>query len=264
MTALMILHDQFRLAVVSTAISLAVGCAPNSGAEAPRQADAVAFEQAAPLELEPGSYVASQRDHYNRIYARPESERPPANEFLMECLERIDALNEREQSATAPHSDKNSSGNNSSPTALDIAMGDGRNTIALAQRGYRTVGFDFSDVGVNRARRRAAELGLAIDARVDTFRDEYLREAAWDVVAMMYFSVGGNQLQRIKQSVKPGGHMIIEFAGHYPTNDTLRDFLDWQIIVYEMDFGHREWASKQPNPGPGIRTRLLVRRPVGP
>ena len=41
--------------------------------------------------------------------------------------------------------------------AEHIAMGEGRNTIALAQRGYHAVGFDVSDVGVNTARGSAAE-----------------------------------------------------------------------------------------------------------
>lgn len=272
--------------IAGLAISLALACAlhvgsatqpaaqsrpADAGPERTGQADPVEFEPAEPLDLEPGSNLASQRDHYNRIYAEAEGEQPEPNEFLVECLDRIDALNKRERSATTqpdnqsalPRGDGRPT-HPSAPAALDIAMGDGRNTIALAQRGYRTVGFDIADVGVNRARRRAAELGLTIDARVDTFSDAYLQPGRWDVVAMMYFSVGRDDLERIKQSVKPGGHLIMEFAGHHPNNDTLRGFLDWQIVLYEIDFGHRDWAAKQPNPGAGMLTRLLVRRPVEP
>jgi SAM-dependent methyltransferase len=241
-----------RLTLLIATVTFTAGCASTPRADPPH----AAYEPAAPLHLEPRSYAASQRDHYNRVYARPESERPPANAFLLQCLDRLDAS--RREAAPSGHADA------ASLTALDIAMGDGRNTIALAQHAYRTVGFDFSDVGVNRARRRAAELGLTIDARVDTFRDDYFLPDQWDVVAMMYFGVDANDLRRVKQSVKPGGHLIMEFAGTEPANNTLAEFLDWHVIIYEADAGGRDWALKQPDPGPGPRTRLLARRPVQP
>jgi len=254
------LRRRVHLAIVGAAISCAGGCASHSGSapasagHAPLPARAIAFESAAPLELERGSYGASRRDHYNRIYSRPESERPEPNEFLVECLDRIDALKRREAEAPSqPIEDV-------TPMALDMGMGDGRNTIVLAQRGYHTVGFDMADIGVNRARRRAAEMGLTIDARVDLFGDRYLEPNHWDLVVKVYFDVDHNDLERIKQSVKTGGHIIIEFPGHYPNNDSLRDFLDWQIIVYEMDWGTRQWERANPVTSPGMRTRLLVRR----
>lgn len=48
--------------------------------------------------------------------------------------------------------------------ALDYAMGDGRNALYLARLGWTVHGFDMSEVAVAAAKRRAAELGLKIDA----------------------------------------------------------------------------------------------------
>lgn len=201
------------------------------------------------MELEARSYGASKRDRFNRIFERPESERSAPNAFLVECLGRIASTRERESPDSV------------AGDALDVAMGDGRNTIALAQHGYRVVGFDMADVGVNRARKRAADLGLTIDARVDTFGDAYFQPDQWDVVALMYFGVDANDLERIKSSVKPGGYLIMERAGGDSGNGTLRSFLDWHIEVYESGWGSRDWASNLPDPGEGIRTHLLARRP---
>ena len=42
--------------------------------------------------------------------------------------------------------------------ALDVGMGQGRNTIYLAQQGWQVTGFDLSDAGVKLARERATKL----------------------------------------------------------------------------------------------------------
>lgn len=47
--------------------------------------------------------------------------------------------------------------------ALDIACGEGRNSIFLARHGFRVVGLDISDVGIAKAERLAEKEGLQID-----------------------------------------------------------------------------------------------------
>jgi SAM-dependent methyltransferase len=234
------------------------------------------FEPALPLALEPGSFVAGQRDHYNRIYSQPQSERPPANEFLLHCLDVIDALRQH-QTKTRASSDASDDAPTvaplAAPTALDIAMGDGRNTIALAQRGYQTSSYDMSDVGVSRARKRAVELGLTLDAQVGDSLEPYLQFDRWDVVALMYFSIDDNKLQRLKQSIKPGGFLIIEFSTIFPDeprrdgdrtlNWTLHRYIDWEIIHYEYAIGPVQWKGKQiVKNEPAPRIRVLARKPA--
>src|SRR5258708_2247275 len=50
--------------------------------------------------------------------------------------------------------------------ALDLGMGEGRNSIYLAQLGWHVTGVDSAEAGVVKARKRAESLGLKIDARV--------------------------------------------------------------------------------------------------
>jgi tRNA/tmRNA/rRNA uracil-C5-methylase (TrmA/RlmC/RlmD family) len=52
--------------------------------------------------------------------------------------------------------------------ALDVAMGQGRNTIWLAQQGWDVTGFDPADQAVGVARENAARLGLTIHTEIAT------------------------------------------------------------------------------------------------
>lgn len=57
--------------------------------------------------------------------------------------------------------------------ALDIACGEGRNAIFLAQNGFQVDAVDISGVGLERGRTRAAELGLEVNfiqADLETYR----------------------------------------------------------------------------------------------
>lgn len=47
--------------------------------------------------------------------------------------------------------------------ALDIACGLGQNSIWLAQRGYRVLGIDISDVAINTAANKAVSIGITGD-----------------------------------------------------------------------------------------------------
>lgn len=230
-----------------------------SAAEPPSNAPAVSpsgraeavFEPARPLDLDAG--LASMRDQYNRSYSKPGFQLEP-NAFLIQTLDQIVKKQEIELRDPRIKSDPD-------PTALEIAMGNGRNAILLAQRGYRTVAFDLSDVGVNMARRRAAQLGLAnLDAQVaDAYRFDYGVEK-WNVVVMMYFYIGDDHIQTVKDAVKPGGSIIMELTDHRVGNEVLSGFMDWEIAHYEHDHLPRDWAPYD-NKSPGSVLRLVAKKP---
>jgi len=61
--------------------------------------------------------------------------------------------------------------------ALDVGMGQGRNSLYLARHGWDVTGFDASDQGVRLARAEAAHFGLEIAALVSTFEQFNWRES---------------------------------------------------------------------------------------
>jgi 2-polyprenyl-3-methyl-5-hydroxy-6-metoxy-1,4-benzoquinol methylase len=50
--------------------------------------------------------------------------------------------------------------------ALEMGMGDGRNIIFLAQRGWDVTGSDLAEVSVAKAKKRAGDVGVKINALV--------------------------------------------------------------------------------------------------
>jgi 2-polyprenyl-3-methyl-5-hydroxy-6-metoxy-1,4-benzoquinol methylase len=99
-------------------------------------------------------------------------------------------------------------------TALDIGMGEGRNSIYLAQLGWSVTGFDQAEKAVNAARQRAAEAKLPLQTVVARFdRFDFTREH-WDLVVDMYEFVPVRRFrQQVYESLKPGGLWVIEGFG---------------------------------------------------
>ena len=64
--------------------------------------------------------------------------------------------------------------------ALCVADGDGRNSVWLARQGLQVTAFDFSPVGVQKARRLASDAGVAVDHRQCDIYRWYWSEASHD------------------------------------------------------------------------------------
>ena len=95
-------------------------------------------------------------------------------------------------------------------TALDVAMGQGRNTLYLASLGWRVTGFDISDIGIRMAQLAAAERKLHIEA-IDTDEATYdYGSEKWDLVALFYTCCDGKQVENVRRSLKRGGLVVVE------------------------------------------------------
>src|SRR5215217_8837648 len=70
--------------------------------------------------------------------------------------------------------------------ALDLACGEGRNAVWLAERGWRVTGVDFSQVGLDKGALLAQERGVTVEwLRADLV--EHVPPArAFDLVAILY------------------------------------------------------------------------------
>lgn len=70
--------------------------------------------------------------------------------------------------------------------ALDLACGEGRNSVWLARQGWIVTGVDFSAVGVEKGRRLAADAGIEVEWLVDDVTTWPGRPAAYDLVIVFY------------------------------------------------------------------------------
>lgn len=92
--------------------------------------------------------------------------------------------------------------------ALDIACGEGRNSLFLAQHGFRVTGLDISDVGLTKGRNLAMEQGLEVDFRwVDL--DSYTIEGNYDLILNFNFLLR-NLIPLEVACLNPGGVLVFD------------------------------------------------------
>jgi 2-polyprenyl-3-methyl-5-hydroxy-6-metoxy-1,4-benzoquinol methylase len=97
--------------------------------------------------------------------------------------------------------------------ALDVACGEGRNAVWLAERGWQVTGVDFSSVGVAKA--RALARGRDVNARwlVADLLDFEPDAEAFELVIVFYLQVPAAQrrsiLRAVAAAVAPGGLLLV-------------------------------------------------------
>lgn len=92
--------------------------------------------------------------------------------------------------------------------ALDLACGEGRNSIFLAQHGFLVTGLDISDVGLAKAARRADEAGVIVDfQQVDL--DGYRFTEQFDLIINFNFLLR-ELIPEAVRALSPGGLLIID------------------------------------------------------
>jgi SAM-dependent methyltransferase len=93
--------------------------------------------------------------------------------------------------------------------ALDLACGEGRNTIWLADEGWDATGVDFSSVGIEKARKIAGDTVVSwVVADVTTF----VPHRKFDLVLIVYVHLNANAMEnlfaRAVEALAPGGTLI--------------------------------------------------------
>jgi len=97
--------------------------------------------------------------------------------------------------------------------SIDLAAGEGRNAIWLAEQGWDSTAVDFSAVAIDKARRIAAKRGLTITTEVADL-DEYVPTAGgYDLVVVAYLQLPDDRLtpilRRAGAAVAPGGRFVM-------------------------------------------------------
>jgi len=96
-------------------------------------------------------------------------------------------------------------------SVLDMGMGEGRNAVFLAQKGYKVTGVDISSVAVKKAYLLAQEFGVKIKGVVASLKDYSIQPNSYDAIVCFYW-VDRTMIEKIKTWLKPGGILIYE--GH--------------------------------------------------
>jgi SAM-dependent methyltransferase len=97
--------------------------------------------------------------------------------------------------------------------ALDLACGEGRSAVWLAERGWDVTGVDFADVGLDKARGLAAARGVDPTwVQADLLEYDPPREA-FDLVAILYLQLPADERARVLRAaaaaVAPGGTLLV-------------------------------------------------------
>jgi SAM-dependent methyltransferase len=158
-------------------------------------------------------------------------------------------------------------------SALDLACGEGRNTLWLARQGWDVTGVDFSEVAVSRGRRVAADRGL--DARFE--RHDLLAwappPAAFDLVTMVYMQVPAPGMEvavgNAAAAMAPGGTLFV--VGHHLDNlsegvggpqspDVLYTEDDLSRWAIGLQMGDARRVERPVDDGVAIDALLIARR----
>jgi SAM-dependent methyltransferase len=152
--------------------------------------------------------------------------------------------------------------------ALDVAMGQGRNAVFLAQRGWQVTGFDLSQEGIDAARANAGKAGVSLTAVRDAIDTFDFGTARWDLIALIYVpstAHEGRAMETLARALKPGGLLVIESfaanpqAGPRPVDiDPAR--LKASLAGFELlRFDDREAVSEW-DPQPTRLCRVIARK----
>jgi len=162
-----------------------------------------------------------------------------------------------------------------SGVALDVGMGNGRNAIYLARKGWKVTGVDISQAAVKQAQAEAAKLKLELDARAGDVERMDIGRDKYDLIICMYIHmVPIRNAKKFIDALKPGGVLIVE--GHhaeaqsmglhpvsggpagYMNNQLLRAFERLRIVRYEDRTTQAEWSNGPEGRAPIVR--LVARK----
>jgi 2-polyprenyl-3-methyl-5-hydroxy-6-metoxy-1,4-benzoquinol methylase len=131
--------------------------------------------------------------------------------------------------------------------ALDMATGEGRNAVFLAQHGFEVDAVDISEKGLKKARKLAREIGVKVNTLLVDLDDYQIEKDRYDLIANFYF-LKRRLISRIRNGLKKGGRVIFEtyllehrmLAAGGPKqakyflkpNELLRLFRNFRILFY--------------------------------
>lgn len=149
--------------------------------------------------------------------------------------------------------------------ALDIAMGEGRNAVYLAKKGFQVDGVDISEVALQKSRRLARENQVTVNTINADLNHYAIKPESYLVIVNIDY-LQRSLIPQIKRGLKKGGVVVYEnltveqlknAKGQQMRRDYLlekgelrRVFSDFEILVY-----------REANDGKEARASLIARKP---
>jgi len=97
--------------------------------------------------------------------------------------------------------------------AIDLAAGEGRNALWLAERGWEAIAVDFSPVAIRKALDVAEHRGVAVVGEVADLTEYVPTPGGFDLVVIAYLQLPDEQLtpilSRAAAAVAPGGRFVL-------------------------------------------------------
>ena len=134
-------------------------------------------------------------------------------------------------------------------TLLDVACGEGQNSVFMAKKSFDVEGFDFSDVAIEKAKKYSLEQETQVDFKVQGL-DFYLAPIQkYDSIISVDFKCSSRLLDEFKKALVIGGTMLIEAYTYnhlknnpdtdYDTDECYKPFelsrmiKGWNLLYYD-------------------------------
>lgn len=138
-------------------------------------------------------------------------------------------------------------------TVLDVGAGDGRNSVFLADQGFKVAALDVSPTGLKNIEEKAAAKGLLVETIAGDIRELQIAGEYDNIISNFTLHFLGPEqimptLHKMAAATKPGGINIVDdFTPNgplvkddpefYPTEDSLVNFyssLGWEILFKNL------------------------------
>lgn len=95
-------------------------------------------------------------------------------------------------------------------SALDVAAGEGRNAVFLAQQGFKVEALDCSAKGIEKAKALAQEKKVTVDFKVQNLDFFLMPLMKYNTIVMAYYKPAPRFFSELKRGLSAGGTVVIE------------------------------------------------------